>query len=167
MSDQGVEASERTEELVELRAQVAELRKRITELEDRYRRALADLDNTRKRFARDAEQQREDERARVAAQWLPVLDNLDLAIEHAATDPSAIVEGVLAIRQQALDILSRLGYPRRSDAGAPFDPARHEVVAVVPETDAPPGTILRVIRPGYGDGEHVLRPAAVVVAKDR
>lgn len=146
-------------------AEISELQARVAELEDQWRRALADLDNLRKRVARESATQRDAERARVAGQWLPVVDNLDLALEHAADDPSAIVEGVRAVREQALDILARLGFPQRSEAGEQFDPARHEAVAVVSAPDAPPGTVVQVVRPGYGTGEHLLRPAAVVVAK--
>ena len=52
-----------------------------------------------------------------------------------------------------------------SDGGELFDPARHEAVGATADTDAPPGTVVRVVRPGYGEGERQLRPAAVVVAK--
>jgi molecular chaperone GrpE len=100
----------------------------------------------------------------VAAEWLPVVDNLDLALEHAGKDPESIMDGVRAVRDQALAVLARLGFPRRADVGSEFDPARHEAVAAVPALDAPAGTVVHVVRPGYGDGEHQLRPAAVVVA---
>jgi molecular chaperone GrpE len=147
-------------------AEISELQARVAELEDQWRRALADFDNLRKRVARESTTQRDAERARVAGQWLPVVDNLDLALEHAADNPSAIVEGVRAVRDQALDILARLGFPQQSDVGERFDPARHEAVAVVAVPDTPAGTVVQVVRPGYGTGEHLLRPAAVVVAKD-
>ncbi len=104
----------------------------------------------------------------MAAAWLPVLDNLDRALEHAATDPEAIVEGVRAVRDHALSVLAALGYRRHDEAGVPFDPARHEVVAVVEESeDAPAGTVVRVLRPGYGDADRQLRPGAVTVARPR
>jgi molecular chaperone GrpE len=138
---------------------------RIDELEDRWRRAVADLDNFRKRVTRDTDQLRLTERARVAAEWLPVLDNLELALHHAESDPGAIVEGVRAVREQALAVLNRLGYPRREDIGQPFNPARHEAVATVVDPDMPAGTVVEVVRPGYGNDEDLLRPAAVVVAK--
>jgi molecular chaperone GrpE len=136
----------------------------VAELTDRLRRALADLDNTRKRAAREAAQVRGDERARVMSEWLPVLDNLDLALEHSTADSDAIVQGVRGVLDQALAILTRLGYPRRADLGVAFDPARHEAVAGIPDPDAAPGTVLQVVRPGYGDDERQLRPASVVVA---
>ncbi|GAA3828370.1 nucleotide exchange factor GrpE [Streptomyces phyllanthi] len=137
----------------------------IQELEDRWRRALADLDNLRKRHARELEREQMVERSRTAAAFLPVVDNLELALTHAGSDPGAIVEGVRAVRDQAVNVLELLGYPRHADTGVAFDPARHEVVGVVQDPDAAPGTVVEVLRPGYGDGERQLRPAAVTVAK--
>lgn len=135
----------------------------VAELEDRWRRALADLDNLRKRYANELARERQAEKARTAAAWLPVLDNLELALGHAEAESNPIVDGVRAIRDQAVELLSRLGYPRQDEVGVPFDPARHEVAGVVDEPDADPGTVVRVLRPGYGDGERQLRPATVVV----
>ena len=143
---------------------VATLQARIAELEDLWRRAVADLDNVRKRAARDTAAQQAAERARAAGEWLPVLDNLDLALEHAAADPSAIVHGIRAVRDQALSVLAGLGYPRRDDTGDTFDPVRHEAVATVVDPNAEEGAVVHVVRPGYGDGHRQLRPAAVVVA---
>ncbi|MFH9552733.1 nucleotide exchange factor GrpE [Streptomyces sp. NPDC017435] len=137
----------------------------LREAEDGWRRALADLDNLRKRHTRELKGQAEAERARTAAAFLPVIDNLELALSHAAADPGAIVEGVRAVRDQAVNVLERLGYPRHAESGVPFDPARHEVVGVVQEPDADPNTVVEVLRPGYGEAERQLRPAAVTVAK--
>ncbi|MFJ9100820.1 nucleotide exchange factor GrpE [Streptomyces sp. NPDC102405] len=137
----------------------------LREAEDRWRRALADLDNLRKRHARELNGQAAAERARTAAAFLPVIDNLELALNHAAADPGAIVEGVRAVRDQAVNVLERLGYPRQAESGVPFDPARHEVVGVVQEPGADPNTVVQVLRPGYGEAERQLRPAAVTVAK--
>ncbi|MFL6113819.1 MAG: nucleotide exchange factor GrpE [Catenulispora sp.] len=145
--------------------EVEKLRTDLAQMEERWRRALADFDNLRKRLARESAQLRDDERARVAALWLPVLDNLELALQHAAADPSSIVSGVQAVHEQALAVLADLGFPKRSDVNEQFDPSRHEAVATLPDAEAAPGTILQVIRPGYGSDERPLRPAAVVVAK--
>jgi molecular chaperone GrpE len=144
---------------------IAQLQARVAELDDRWRRALADADNMRKRQARELEKLSREERARVAQEWLPVLDSLDRALEHADSDPGAVIDGVRAVRDQALDVLARLGYPRREDLGQPFDPARHDAAGIRQPADAPPGTVVEVVRPGYGDGEHQLRPALVVVAQ--
>jgi molecular chaperone GrpE len=145
--------------------QIESLRRQVADLEDRWRRALADFDNLRKRVAGEAARQRSDERAAVAARWLPVLDNLELALQHAAADPGRIVPGVQAVHEQALSVLADLGFPRRADLNEPFDPALHEAVATQPDPDAAPGTIVQVIRPGYGGADRPLRPASVVVAK--
>lgn len=145
-------------------SRAAALEQRVAELEDLWRRALAELDNYRKRTARELARARRDERAKAAAEWLPVIDNLDLALEHARADPENIVEGVRAVRQQALAVLAALGYPRRDDEGVAFDPTYHEAVSTVEDEELPPGTVARVVRPGYGSEDEVLRPAAVVVA---
>ncbi len=138
---------------------------RIAELEDQRLRALADLDNMRKRCARQVSEAREQARAEVARRWLPVVDNLDRALAHAGSDPSPVIEGVRAVRDQAVSVLAGLGFPRREDLGARFDPARHEAVAARADPDAPDGSVIEVIAPGYGDGSGQLRPAQVVVAR--
>ena len=142
------------------------LQARIAELADQRLRALADLDNTRKRCARDIERARSEERARVAAEWLPVLDNLDLALAHADADPAVIIDGVRAVRDQAAGVVQRLGFARRDDVGAVFDPSRHDAIGSRAGTDAKAGTVVEVLRPAYGEGDRQLRPALVVVAKD-
>jgi len=146
-------------------AELADLRSRVAEAEDQRLRALADLDNLRKRCAAQVSRAVADTQAAVASEWLPVVDNLERALAHSEADPDAIIEGVRAVRDQAQGILARLGFPRRDEAGVKFDPARHEAVAVQADTDAEAGTVIEVVRAGYGDREHQLRPAQVVVAK--
>jgi len=137
------------------------------ELEDRWRRALADLDNLRKRYARELGRERAAERELVTAAFLPVLDTIDRALEHAGADPHSIIEGVRSLREQALAVVEGLGFRREDDIGVPFDPARHEVVGVVDAdgSGTEPGSVAAVLRPGYGAPGHQLRPAAVTVAQ--
>jgi len=161
-ADAGAGADSHTQE-----APAPTVQDRVAELDDRWRRAVADLDNLRKRHAVELARVREAERARVAAAWLPVLDNLELALAHADADPDTIVQGVLAIRDQAVQMLAALGYPRNDETGVPFDPNRHEVVAVVDDAEAEPNTVVRVVRPGYGTDRHQLRPMAVAVSGPR
>jgi len=137
----------------------------LAKLEDRWRRAVADLDNLRKRYARELDRERTTERSRVAGAWLPIVDNLERAISHAGDKSDAVVEGVRSILEQALQVLEQLGYPRDAEAGVAFDPERHEVVGVVDHPDSAPGTVVEVLRPGYGEGSRQLRPAAVVVSR--
>jgi molecular chaperone GrpE len=137
----------------------------LAKVEDRWRRAVADLDNLRKRYARELDRERTTERSRVAGAWLPVVDNLERAIAHTGDQSDAVVEGVRSILGQALQVLEQLGYPRDAESGVPFDPQRHEVVGVVEHGDSAPGTVVEVLRPGYGQGSTQLRPAAVVVSR--
>ncbi|MFD3520020.1 nucleotide exchange factor GrpE [Streptomyces sp. NPDC058653] len=137
----------------------------LDELRDRWKRALADLDNLRKRQTKDLARERDSERARVATVWLPVVDNLELALSHSESATESLVQGVRAVRDQAVDILDRLGYPRDDETGVSFDPLRHEAVTVVEDPDAEPGTVVQCLRPGYGVPGRQLRPMAAVVSK--
>ncbi|MGW0469529.1 nucleotide exchange factor GrpE [Streptomyces sp. NPDC003027] len=137
------------------------------ELLDRWQRAVAETENLRKRYERQLEEVRRSERDRVTAAWLPVLDHLELALQHAQADPKTIVPGVEAVCQQAFAVLGRLGYRRIADTGEPFDPARHEAAQVLDEPDAMPGSVLRVLRPGYDREGGLLRPAVVSVARSQ
>jgi len=128
VSDHGVEASEHDQG--------------AHELEDRYRRTLADLDNARKRFARDAARNVR----RNGAGWRRSGCRYSTtSTSRSSTPPPTPARSSRASSRSpaGFDVLSRLGYPRRSDEGATFDPARHEVVAAVPDPDAPRATILR------------------------
>jgi molecular chaperone GrpE len=137
----------------------------LVRLEDRWRRAVADMDNLRKRYARELDRERATERSRVASAWLPIVDNLERAISHAGEESSAVLDGVRSIIGDAVQVLEHLGYPRNAESGVPFDPQRHEVVAVVDQPDSAPGTVLEVVRPGYGEGSRQLRPTSVVVSR--
>lgn len=138
---------------------------RAVELEARLRRVLADFDNLRKRFEREVARQRAEERLRTSAAWLPIVDDLERALQHPGSDVDAVLQGVGAVHEHATAVLDRLGFPRFEDLGLPFDSERHEAVGAV-EADQPAGTIVTSVRPGYGSDEQILRPAGVMVAKN-
>lgn len=135
----------------------------LADLEDRWRRAVADLDNLRKRAAREIEFVRDSERAQAASVFLPVVDGLEDAVTYARGQSAGLAEGMQAIREQAVTALERLGYPRIDGVGVPFDPRIHEVVSVVDRDDRPPRTVVVVARLGFGTPERLLRAAGVVV----
>ncbi len=144
---------------------IPDLLDRIAELEDLRRRALADLDNLRKRCAAQVARAQAETRAAVAREWLPVVDNLERALAASTADPAAIIDGIRAVREQALNVLARLGYPRRDDLGTAFDPTRHDAIAARADPAAADGSVVEVVQPAYGEGDHQLRPAQVVVAR--
>ena len=135
----------------------------------RSRTACAGRSPTRTTRASAAQRQvadaRADERARVAAAWLPVVDNLERALEHADADADAVIEGVRAVRDQAVGLLARARLPttRRDRSAVRPATARggQRGAATATRRRAP---CCRCVRPGYGDGTAQLRPAAVVVA---
>src|SRR5262249_53194294 len=91
---------------------VAALEARVSELAEQRLRALAELENARKRYERELGQARQQERIRVTREWLPVLDNLERALAHSRANPESIVTGVAAVSEQAEQLVDRLGFPR-------------------------------------------------------
>jgi molecular chaperone GrpE len=141
-----------------------QLEERNADLEDRWKRALADLDNYRKRTARDIERAVAETRDAVLRDWLEVLDGVDRALrDDDADDPAAA--GLRALREQMEGVLKRYGVERVGEPGEPFDPERHEATSVVARDDVPDRTVVDVHRAGYARGDKLLRPAQVVVAR--
>jgi molecular chaperone GrpE len=135
----------------------------LAEMEDRYKRALADLDNYRKRSASEIERRVAESREAQLRQWLEAVDSVDRALQMAPENPTA--EGLRAVLEQMEAILARQGVARLGKAGERFDPERHDAVAVVPSGDVPDRTVLEVARSGFALGDRVLRPAQVVVSR--
>jgi molecular chaperone GrpE len=161
-SDGGPEAgSELTAE--ELRTQLDETRRQLATTEDRYVRALADLDNYRKRSERELERRTQAERDELTRGWLEVVDSIERALALQRDDPF-LADALGAFLAQMDGILARQGVARMGEVGAPFDPEVHEAIAVVPDSEYPEGAIADVARPGYTVGGRVLRPAQVTVA---
>lgn len=150
----------------DIRAAQEVLAAHLATSEDRWRRAVADLDNHRKRMVREMEAAREQERQRAARALLPVIDGLERATDFAGDADDGLVAGISAVHQQAVDALRDLGYPRIDAEGATFDPRVHEVVSVTDDPTQPPRTVVAVVRPGFGTPERVLRPAGVVVTPE-
>jgi molecular chaperone GrpE len=139
---------------------VAELEK----LDDRYKRAVADLDNYRKRSAREVERRVAESTEALLRDWLEAVDSVERALLMAETDGPLAV-GLQAVLDQMEAILERQGLTRVGAVGEPFDPERHEAVAVVAAEDVPDRTVVEVVRSGFALGDRILRPARVVVAQ--
>ena len=144
--------------------EVAELREQNAQLEDRYKRAVADLDNYRKRSAREVETRVAEQRERMQLEWLDAVDNVERALRSG--DPeNSLFAGLRAVLEQMEAALERQGLTRVGAAGEPFDPEYHEAVAVVDTQDAPDGTIVDVARSGWAREDRVVRPARVTVSR--
>jgi molecular chaperone GrpE len=135
-----------------------ELEARCEELEDRYKRALADLDNYRKRVARDVRQRLQEGTDALVRDWLELVDSVDRAMRSDGA-------GFQPLRDQIAAILQREGIARVGAEGEQFDPDRHEAVAVRETNDVPDRTVVEVARSGFARGGRVLRPAQVVVSR--
>lgn len=143
--------------------QVAQLTAQLAQAEDRYRRALADLDNYRKRTAREIERAAADVRQASLRDWLDAVDSVERALRMEADGPCR--DGLAAVLDQMEAVLVRQGAQRIGAAGDRFDPERHEAVAVRASADVPDRTVLAVERSGFAQGDRVIRPAQVVVAR--
>jgi molecular chaperone GrpE len=166
VTGQAGEVSQQAQQIDELEARIAALEKDKKENWDRYLRTAADLENLRKRQKRELDDVRLESKGRVLKEMLPVVDNLERAIEHATAQAGTnpIIEGVQLVLRQFLTAFERLDVTPVEAAGQPFDPNLHEAISQQ-ESDAPPGTVVQVLQRGYKSGDRLLRPALVVVAK--
>jgi len=126
-------------------------------------RTQADFENYRKRVARESALAQERGVAKLVKELLPALDNLDRALEAAATD-DPLLDGVRLVRGELSAGLGRLGIESFGAAGDTFDPVEHEAVAQQSVEGAPSGSVVEVYQSGYRLGANVIRPARVLVA---
>lgn len=151
----------------ELNAQLAAKDQELSELKDKYLRALADTDNVRKRMRQQSEETVRLQRESLLRDLLPVVDNLERAIE--ATQGSAkretIAEGVEMVLRSLHDLLRTQGVTPIAAVGQPFDPQVHEAVDHVASGEHPANTVVSEFHRGYVIGERMLRPARVSVSK--
>ncbi len=134
---------------------------------DRYMRAMADLDNFRKRTAREKDELRQYAASRVLEDLLPVLDNLGLGIAAAkqpGAEVKALVGGVEMVLTQLKTALGNHGLTEINPLGQPFDAHQHDALSQQPSAEVAEGSVVNVIRIGYALNGRLLRPAAVVVS---
>lgn len=132
-------------------------------MEDRYKRALADLDNYRKRAARETERRVVDAREAQLREWLEVVDSVERALTMDLESPA--IEGLRAVLDQIESVLARQGVQRVGAVGERFDPERHEAVGVRQTDETPDRTVLHVGRSGFAIDDRVVRPAEVIVSR--
>jgi molecular chaperone GrpE len=153
------------DEASEVESELDEARRRAEEYLSDLRRVAADFDNYRKRVARDAEAQATHAAEGLVQELLPVLDNLERALDATEHHEEArVAEGVALVRQQLVDLLARRGLePIEATPGDRFDPHVHDALSQQP-SEHPEGAIAAVWQRGYRLGDRVVRPARVVVS---
>jgi molecular chaperone GrpE len=150
----------------ELEEKLAAAEKEKKDNWDRYLRSAADVENMRKRQRREIDDAKHETKTKVLKEMLPVVDNLERAIEHAGGggEKNPIVEGVQLVLRQFTTAFERLDVTVIDAMGQPFDPNLHEAISQQ-DSDQPAGTVIQVLQRGYKAGDRLLRPALVVVAK--
>ena len=132
---------------------------------DRYVRAVAELDNYRKRTVRMRAETRDETLRDVLLQVAPILDNLRRALRQETQEVDALKQGVELICGQFNDVLKGYGLTEIESVGQPFDPEVHEALAEVPDDEHTPGTVIEEMEKGYKLNDKVVRYARVVVSK--
>ena len=149
------------------------LLKENEELKDRALRVAAEMENLRRRTARDVHDARAYAVANFARDMLSVSDNLRRALDAIPAEAKAsgdagfkaLIEGVDLTERAMLSALERHGVKKLAPEGEKFDPNFHQAMFEIPNPDVAAGTVLQVVQPGYSIGERVLRPAMVGIAK--
>tara|TARA_B100001540_G_scaffold153155_2_gene135583 strand:- start:2286 stop:2927 length:642 start_codon:yes stop_codon:yes gene_type:complete len=131
-------------------------------------RALADVQNIQRRAEQDVEKARKFALERFTSELLPVVDNLERALEAASGDDEAlkpIAEGVELTLKSFLDVLGKFNIEVVDPQGEPFDPNLHQAMSMVENPDVEPNTVIAVMQKGYTLSGRLVRPAMVMVSK--
>jgi len=158
---------DKNSEIEELKKRLEEKEKEAKENFDRFLRTAADLENYKKRAAREKEDWMKFANEDLMKSILPFIDNLERAVNHAekVVDTGVLTEGIKLTLQQILQTLNRFGLVQFDSVGKPFDPARHEAMLVVETDQHEPDQVVEEFQRGYLFNERLLRPATVSVAK--
>ena len=139
----------------------------VEKFRDLALRSRAELDNYRKRVAREKEESIRYANSSLLESLLPILDNFELGLGAARSTPEAagIVQGLGMVRKQFEDFLRDHGVETLDAEGKPFDPNLHEAVAQEASADVPEGHVIRQLRRGFKLKDRLIRPATVVISK--
>ncbi|MDZ7782789.1 MAG: nucleotide exchange factor GrpE [Halioglobus sp.] len=150
--------------------QVERLQKEAAEARDAALRAQADAQNVARRAEQDVEKARKFALERFTAELLPVVDNLERALQAASGEDAAvqpIAEGVELTLKSFLDALGKFNIEVVDPEGEPFDPNLHQAMSVVENDEVEPNTVISVVQRGYTLNGRLVRPAMVMVSKSK
>jgi len=156
-------AHEQEDQREEQHSREAQLTAELARMDDRYKRALADLDNYRKRSAREVERRVAESREQVLRDWLETVDSVERALRMEPQGP--VFDGLRAVLDQMESVLARQGVRRIGRPGEQFDPERHDAVDARASDEVPDHEVLDVVRSGFALGDRIMRPAQVVVSR--
>ena len=158
---------EKEKEVEELKKRLEDKEKEAKENYERLLRTAADLENYKKRAAKEKEGWTKFANEDLLKVILPFIDNLERAVNHAqkAVDTGVLIEGVRLTLQQLLQALTKFGLSSFESVGKPFDPAVHEAMLVVETDKVEPNQVAEEFQKGYFLNGRLLRPATVSVSK--
>ncbi|KAB7763441.1 nucleotide exchange factor GrpE [Xanthomonas maliensis] len=148
-----------------LKAEIEALRSEIALVKADALRERADLENQRKRIARDVENARKFANEKLLGELLPVFDSLDAGLTAAGSEPSPLRDGLDLTYKQLLKVAADNGLTLLDPVGQPFNPDQHQAISQAEAADVAPGHVVQVFQKGYLLNDRLLRPALVVVAK--
>jgi molecular chaperone GrpE len=147
-------------------AALAEAQAKADENWESYLRALAEVENVRKRAGRDVENAHKFALERFGKELLAVKDTLEMGLAVEGASVESLLEGSNATLKLLASTLERFGIVEVDPAGEPFDPEFHEAISMQPSTDVEPGSVVMVVQKGYTLNGRLLRPAMVIVAAE-
>lgn len=154
--------------ITELEAALEASEAKVQEQQDSVLRARADVDNMRRRSEQEVEKARKFALEKFASELLPVIDNLERAVEMADKEDESIkpmVEGVELTLKTMMDTIDKFGLKAIDPQGQPFNPELHQAMTIQESTEHEPNTVMMVMQKGYELNGRVVRPAMVMVSK--
>ncbi len=155
------------QDIVELQNKLEQAQKDTQLSQDQYLRTMADMDNLRKRTQREKEDLAKFANENILRDILPVIDNLERAVEHAeqADDCKGLFEGVQMTLTQFGQLLNKFGVEPVEALGQQFDPAYHQAMGQLESAEHPVNSVIQQMQKGYQLNERLLRPSFVMLAK--
>lgn len=150
----------------ELEARIRDLENQLGAAKDEQVRLLAEMDNQRKRAARDVDAARKYGTEKLLNDLMPVCDGLEMGLNQGGSDAAKLREGMDLTLKLLLKATEGHGLKRLNPVGEAFNPEWHQAMAMVPSADKAAGTVIEVFQAGYRLHERLIRPAMVTVATD-
>ena len=157
------ENNKKADEIIELKKQIESQKVQIDETEDRLKRIAAEFDNYKKRSTKERELLYNSLIADIVSNFLPILDNLEKAME-AETKDEEYKKGIELVLKQFKDVLAARGVTEIETVGKTFDPELHEAVSSIQDETKGEKEIVQEYRKGYMIGNKVIRHSMVIVA---